>query len=329
MIRVLKVFISFPFRPLVLSVLFSIGSYPLVTTLFERWYSDGFFLAAAFDTFRVYEKSFNKECIVSSFLLQVFIVVLSLLPDYLYVILKYIKTSFSILQYHYNMLYKNAANEEVQKGTSSGSSCIQSTDETVRCFNVSNIFKKRQNFDVVERGGSKHKSHRKSSVMPIDKNIDTLNTKKEQSKTPYLNPKFNKPLEPLNAQLLQSNLTLDSSISEINPDVRNSSELPSHEDIESDINGASNTHHLETGKDTGLSKSIANILFKPEPNKNQMKQNLNPIEGNSLSVMVSYHNGSGELPIHDGHDNPSFEKTTPLREVEECQSIDNRFTTKF
>jgi hypothetical protein len=175
----------------------------------------------------VYEKSFNKECILSSFLLQVFIVVLSLLPDYLYVIVKYIKTSLSILQYHYKKLSKNAVNEEIQKATSSKAPGGESADETARCFSVSNIFKKKQSFDIAERGGSKQKSYRKSSVMPIDETIDTLNVIKEQSKILYLNPNFNKPLEPLNAQLLQSDLTLDSSISETNPDVRNNSELNS------------------------------------------------------------------------------------------------------
>jgi hypothetical protein len=165
--------------------------------------------------------------------------------------------------------------------------------------------------------------------MPIDENLDKLNVKEEQSNTPYLNTSFNKPLEPLNANLLQSNLTLSSSISETKPGVWNSSELPSHPDIDSNLNGASNINNPETEKVAGLSASIANILFKPEPNKNQIKQSLTPIEGNSLSLMVSYHNSSGVLPIHDGHDNPSFEASTPVRETEECQSIDNSFTTKL
>ena len=313
---------------MVLSVLCSIVSYPLVTTLFERWYSDGFFLAAAFDTFRVYEKSFNKECIVSSFLLQVFIVVLSLIPDYLYVITKYIRTSLSILRYHSNMLSKKAVNEENLADTSS-TPYIHSANETVGCCSVSKIFKKRQTFDIVERGGNKHRSYNKSSVMPIDKNLDKLNVKNEQSKTHYLNPNFNKPLEPLNPNLLQSNLTLSSSISETKPEVTNSTELSTHSDIENNMKGAENINNPETKQDTGLSASIANILFKPEPNKNQFKQSLNPIEGNSLSVMVSYHNGRGDLPIHDGHDNPSFEKSTPVRELAEDQTIDDLFTTKL
>ena len=42
-------------------------------------------------------------------------------------------------------------------------------------------------------------------------------------------------------------------------------------------------------------------------------------------MMVSYHKS------YDGHDNPSFEKTTPMREVVEKESVEENlhFTTRL
>ena len=85
-------------RLLVSSVVFSICSYPLLTIVFQNWYN-GLFFAATFDTFRVYEKAWSKECIVSFVFLQIFIVVLSLLPDYISTIAAFLKTTVRISEY--------------------------------------------------------------------------------------------------------------------------------------------------------------------------------------------------------------------------------------
>ena len=79
-------------------MLFSIGAYPVLTIVFQGWYN-GLFFAATFDTFRVYEKAWSKECIISFVFLQIFIVVLSLLPDYIYTIATFLKTTVRISEY--------------------------------------------------------------------------------------------------------------------------------------------------------------------------------------------------------------------------------------
>ena len=155
------------FRPLVLSIICSIGAYPLITTLFERWYNEGFFLAAAFDTFRVYEKSFDKHCVASSLLIQILVVVLSLLPDYLYVIINYIKTSRKILGYHFNRTNNNNANRELHDTNTN-------EDDSIDCLKFSTMFRKKQVFDLIEK--SKPRSHNKASVMPIDLKLERSST---------------------------------------------------------------------------------------------------------------------------------------------------------
>ena len=95
---ILLVFIFYRSRLLVSSVVFSIGAYPVLTIVFQGWYN-GLFFAATFDTFRVYEKAWSKECIISFVFLQIFIVVLSLLPDYIYTIATFLKTTARISEY--------------------------------------------------------------------------------------------------------------------------------------------------------------------------------------------------------------------------------------
>ena len=311
-------------RPLVISVLISIGAYPLVTILFERWYTEGFFLAAAFDTFRVYEKSFNNECLISSFLLQVFIIVLSLLPDYIHVIHNSIQTTFNILEYYYNQSVNNGGIQEISSTT-----YRMYTEENNGCCNVTNILKKRRRFDLVE-GGCKRKSYNKSSVMPINQNLDKSNAVNEISKKPYVASNFDKPLEPLSADLLQSKaLSLNVSRNEPLVEFRNGCELGAISDNDGHLKKVSNSSNLEVQNDTGLTASIESFLFKHEPNKDHLKNNSNSIERNSLSLMVSYPNSRDELTADDGHDNPSFENSTPVREVVRLESIDNSFITKL
>ena len=312
---------SFHFRPLVLSVVCSIGAYPLITTLFERWYNDGFFLAAAFDTFRVYEKSFNKNCVISSLLIQTFVVVLSLLPDYLHVIINYINVSKRILGYHFKQTNKNGMND--------GAHDTNMFDEaSTECIKLSHMFGKKQVFDLVEK--SKLKSHSKASVVPIDNKLDGLNTQKEVLNQSCFNPTFDKPMQPLNANLLKSNMTLNSSISVTKSEAQNRNEFPSASNNENSPEAepkTSNNKSLENDK--VLSTNIASILFKKDSIQDQTKQNLSSMERNSLSMMVSYHNGRQEATTSDGHDNPTFEKSSPLRETEAPDEFSLKNTTRL
>ena len=301
---------------MVLSVLCSIGAYPLVTTLFERWYTEGFFLAAAFDTFRVYEKSFNKECVVSSLLLQVFIIVLSLLPDYLYVVITFIKTSLTILRYQCRQIQKDAMEGKVPKVSTLA---YADEEDAACCSNVSRLFKKRHNVDLAEREGKPKQFHSKSSVMPMEQILERVNLDKHSSKTPYISSNLDKPLEPLNANLLLSDLTLNNANSDAKIELRNVSQLKEISDNDRNLIEVSTSSNPEVRTNTGLTTSIANILFKPDSSDDQTKTNLTSIERNSLSMMVSYHKS------YDGHDNPSFEKTTPMREVVEKESVEENF----
>ena len=308
------------FRPLVLSIICSIGAYPLITTLFERWYNQGFFLAAAFDTFRVYEKSFDKHCVASSLLIQTLVVVLSLLPDYLYVIINYIKTSRRILGYHLNRTNNNSPNRELHDTNTN-------EDDSLECLKFSGMFRKKQVFDLVEK--SKPRSHNKASVVPIDSKVDGTRGQKDCLKRPCFDQSLDKPMEPLNANLLQSNLTLSSSISETKSEFREGNELASVANVSNSSTEESKVNNNSFKKEKGLSASIAKILFKNESNSDQNKEKLSSLERNSLSMMVSYHNPSKEVTTSDGHDNPTFEKSSPLRETVVNESFNANNTTKL
>ena len=288
-----------------MSVICSIGAYPLITTLFERWYNQGFFLAAAFDTFRVYEKSFNKECATSSILLQIFIVVLSLLPDYLHVVITYLRTYVRILKYHQNQVHKNAING----GAHAKSRSSLFRNNTVGCCNVSKMFKTKRNLDLLERGG-RHKSYGKSSVMPLE----TKRSEEDRSKNAFNSSSFDKPLQPLNANLLQSNMTLSSSVSEMRVESGYVSELVNITEHDKNQNEASTSRNLMEKNENGLSANIANILFHRNTNETQTKLKLNSLERNSLSMAVSYNSSREELTDTKGHFRPPFEKTAKIRE---------------
>ena len=288
-----------------MSVICSIGAYPLITTLFERWYNQGFFLAAAFDTFRVYEKSFNKECATSSILLQIFIVVLSLLPDYLHVVITYLRTYVRILKYHQNQVHKNAINGGAHP--KSRSSLFR--NNTVGCCNVSKMFKTKRNLDLLERGG-RHKSYGKSSVMPLE----TKGSEEDRSKNAFNSSSFDKPLQPLNANLLQSNMTLSSSVSEMRVESGYVSELVNITEHDKNQNEASTSKNLTEKNENVLSANIANILFHRNTNETQTKLKLNSLERNSLSMAVSYSSSREELTDTKGHFRPPFEKTAKIRE---------------
>ena len=288
-----------------MSVICSIGAYPLITTLFERWYNQGFFLAAAFDTFRVYEKSFNKECATSSILLQIFIVVLSLLPDYLHVVITYLRTYVRILKYHQNQVHKNAINGGAHP--KSRSSLFR--NNTVGCCNVSKMFKTKRNLDLLERGG-RHKSYGKSSVMPLE----TKGSEEDRSKNAFNSSNFDKPLQPLNANLLQSDMTLSSSVSEMRVESGYVSELVNITEHDKNQNEASTSRNLMENNENGLSANIANILFHRNTNETQTKLKLNSLERNSLSMAVSYNSSREELTDTKGHFRPPFEKTAKIRE---------------
>ena len=288
-----------------MSVICSIGAYPLITTLFERWYNQGFFLAAAFDTFRVYEKSFNKECATSSILLQIFIVVLSLLPDYLHVVITYLRTYVRILKYHQNQVHKNAINGGAHP--KSRSSLFR--NNTVGCCNVSKMFKTKRNLDLLERGG-RHKSYGKSSVMPLE----TKGSEEDRSKNAFNSSSFDKPLQPLNANLLQSNMTLSSSVSEMRVESGYVSELVNITEHDKNQNEASTSRNLMEKNENGLSANIANILFHRNTNETQTKLKLNSLERNSLSMAVSYNSTREELTDTKGNFRPPFEKTAKVHE---------------
>ena len=186
---------------------------------------------------------------------------------------------------------------------------------STECLKLSHIFGKKQVFDLVEK--SKPKSHSKASVVPLDNILDGVNIQKESLNQSCFNPAFDKPMEPLNANLLKSNMTLNSSISVTKSETQNSHEIPSALDNENNTKAepiASNTTSLE--KDKVLSTNIASILFKKDSIKDQTKENLSSIERNSLSMMVSYQNGRQEAATSDGHDNPTFIKSSPVRETE-------------
>ena len=287
------------------SVICSIGAYPLITTLFERWYNQGFFLAAAFDTFRVYEKSFNKECATSSILLQIFIVVLSLLPDYLHVVITYLRTYVRILKYHQNQVHKNAING----GAHAKSRSSLFRNNTVGCCNVSKMFKTKRNLDLLERGG-RHKSYGKCSVMPLE----TKGSEEDRSKNAFNSSSFDKPLQPLNANLLQSNMTLSSSVSEMRVESGYVSELVNITEHDKNQNEASTSKNRMENNESGLSANIANILFHRNTNETQTKLKLNSLERNSLSMAVSYSSSREELTDTKGHFRPPFEKTAKIRE---------------
>ena len=288
--------------------------------MFERWYNEGFFLAAAFDTFRVYEKSFDKHCVASSLLIQILVVVLSLLPDYLYVIINYIKTSRKILGYHFNRNNNNNANRELHDTNTN-------EDDSIECLKFSTMFRKKQVFDLIEK--SKPRSHNKASVMPIDLKLDGIRDQKNSLKRPCFDQSLDKPMEPLNANLLQSNLTLNSSTSGTKSEFQNGNELPSVANVSKASKEGSKVNNNSFKKDKGLSASIAKILFKNESNTNQNKENLSSLERNSLSMMVSYHNPTKEVTTSDGHDNPTFEKSSPIRETVVNESFNENNTTKL
>ena len=288
--------------------------------MFERWYNEGFFLAAAFDTFRVYEKSFDKHCVASSLLIQILVVVLSLLPDYLYVIINYIKTSRKILGYHFNRTNNNNANRELHDTNTN-------EDDSIECLKFSTMFRKKQVFDLIEK--SKPRSHNKASVMPIDLKSDGIRDQKNSLKRPCFDQSLDKPMEPLNANLLQSNLTLNSSTSGTKSEFQNGNELPSVANVSKASKEGSKVNNNSFKKDKGLSASIAKILFKNESNTNQNKENLSSLERNSLSMMVSYHNPTKEVTTSDGHDNPTFEKSSPIRETVVNESFNENNTTKL
>ena len=307
---------SYDFRPLVMSVICSIGAYPLITTLFERWYNQGFFLAAAFDTFRVYEKSFNKECATSSILLQIFIVVLSLLPDYLHVVITYLRTYIRILRYHQNQVHKNAING----GAHAKSRSSLFRNNTVGCCDVSKMFKTKRSLDCLERGG-RRKSYGKSSVMPLETSLNKKGPEEDQSKSAFNSSSFDKPLQPLNANLLQSDMTLSSSISETKLESGYVSELVNIPEHDKHQNEASTSRNLMENNRNGLSANIANILFHRNTSENQTKLKLNSLERNSLSMAVSYNSSREELTETKGHFRPPFEKTAKIRE-EQCDNSD-------
>ena len=88
-----------------MTVICSIGLYPILTILLEVWYLENRDSKIAtycpFDTFRVYQKAFSKECIIPFLLLHVLIVVLSLLPDFSLIVVKFIQESFRMVRYRY------------------------------------------------------------------------------------------------------------------------------------------------------------------------------------------------------------------------------------
>ena len=120
---------------------------------------------------------------------------------------------------------------------------------------------------------------------------------------------FDKPLQPLNANLLQSDMTLSSSISETKLESGYVSELVNIPEHDKHQNEASTSRNLMENNRNGLSANIANILFHRNTSENQTKLKLNSLERNSLSMAVSYNSSREELTDTKGHFRPPFEKT--------------------
>ena len=202
--------------------------------------------------------------------------------------------------------------------------------ETDECCQLRNVFKKRRKLDIV--GGGKCKSSSKSSVLPINNNLDKSTTINESLKRLYeTTSKVDKPLEPLSAGSLQSTaLTLNVSMNQSRVEFRNGNELQSTSNDDNNLKKSSSSKDHEAEMDTMLTDSIANILFKQEPNKDHVRNNSTSVERNSLSMTVSCpNNTTDDLRTDACHDNPSFENTTPVRGIGTLESNDKSFITKL
>ena len=272
-------------------MLCSIGAYPFLTILFERWYSD-LFLAATFDTFRVYEKAWSQDCIVSFLLLQAFIVVLSLLPDYICVITTFLKTTFRIIEYR-------------DKQSSNGSTYATTY--------------------VIEH--PKGKSFTNSTVMPTD----YVGMHGTQKKKEYNTEPANKHFEALSADALKLKSVDITKPKEALPTVSfvNGNGGPFLGKSICNAQQAQSSKGLEAKSDSRLNASIANILFKNEQNKDHVRNNSNSIDQNSLPLAISNSNSKDELLKDECYDNPSFESSTPVHQSAVLDYMDTSFDTRL
>jgi hypothetical protein len=176
------------------------------------------------------------------------------------------------------------------------------------------MFKTKRNLDCLERGG-RRKSYGKSSVMPLETSLNKIGSEEDRSKKTFNSSSFHKPLQPLNANSLQSKMTLSSSVSEMRVESGYVSEIVNITDHDKNQNEASTSRNLKENNENGLSANIANILFHRNTNiETQTKLKLNSLESNSLSVAVSYNSSREELTETKGHFRPPFEKTAKIRE---------------
>ena len=78
-----------------------------------------------FDTFRIYQEAFNKEAILSFFLLHLLIVILSLLPDFTIIVANYIQDIFQLFRYEYKdtIDFNMRFGDNIQKRPSPESNC--------------------------------------------------------------------------------------------------------------------------------------------------------------------------------------------------------------
>ena len=187
----LRYYVFILFRPLVLTIMVSIGLYPLLTLVLEWFYvanrdsiMASFF---PFDTFRVYQEAFCKESILSFFLLHLLIVVLSLLPDFTIIVTNYIQDAFQLFRYEYtdtidlNMRFGDG----VEKKPSPEKNC------KLQRFQMSNMS---QNVSPRNLGAVRINNHPDSNL--VDKNIlrNTITNANElivpEKQTSYDNPSY-------------------------------------------------------------------------------------------------------------------------------------------
>ena len=187
----LRYYVFILFRPLVLTIMVSIGLYPLLTLVLEWFYvanrdsiMASFF---PFDTFRVYQEAFCKESILSFFLLHLLIVVLSLLPDFTIIVTNYIQDAFQLFRYEYTdtIDFNMRFGDGVEKKPSPEKNC------KLQRFQMSNMS---QNGSPRNLGAVRINNHPDSNL--VDKNIlrNTITNANElivpEKQTSYDNPSY-------------------------------------------------------------------------------------------------------------------------------------------
>ena len=287
------------------SVACSILLYPVCTIFFEHFY-----LSATFETLRVYEKSWNNECVASLFLINMLVVVLSLLPDYLFVVWNFLRTAFKLLEYHENQSVNQPATssydvEKAKHVKQQNSGCC-----------AGGIFNKRKKVNFAPEQNTDGKSFVNGSVIPTDENDRIRQISERKCATGNgSRATHSSTIEPLNATALQTESLAKPAhhVQELENLGRNGENAGAARPS-SDF-GQERTEIVKGGDGNGLNAGIANILFN-EQNKVRVQINVDALRQSSIPIVVVPENkamAEACLPTN-AFDNPSFEQSTPEHE---------------